>query len=569
MRSIFLTIILLFITIHPIYSKVVKTDNENIFTSPFDFPLYLSGNFGELRSNHFHGGVDFKTQGVEGKPIHCPADGYISRISVSPGGYGNALYITHDNGYTTVHGHLKSFTKELSEVVKIHQYANHTFAMDTTFEAGRFIVKQGEIVGFAGNSGYSFGPHLHMEVRKTATNEPIDPLIFYKDKIKDTTPPRATRIMLYPQTGKGVVEGKTEKKTFNFGKTRTLPSPITAWGEIGAGITANDYMDGTTNNYGVYSIRLLVDSIEVYHSTVDKFSFTENRMINSWTDYEEYRNRGRWYMKSFVAPGNSLRMLKTSNNRGIVRIDEERLYRFEYILSDLYGNTSKYRFSVQGVKQDIAPHYSEANNTLKWNRYNIIQETGLELDIPKGMLYEDAEVNVSHWVPTDSLTPSMGYRLGDAYIPLHNFCTLSIKVSNDFNIAPSKYYIIQQKGNKTFSLGGVYENGWIKTGIREICGNYYVGIDSISPSITPIGKEQWTKTKRIRLKVADKQTGIGEYQATIDGEWVLFEFSSKNGILTCNLKETPIERTGKSHDLLITIKDNVGNIEILEQKIVY
>lgn len=568
MRNILLTATLLLSAL-PLFSQT-DTKGEAELLAPFDFPLYLSGNFGELRSNHFHGGIDFKTQGVEGKPIHCPADGYISRVSVYPGGYGNAIYITHDNGYTTVHGHLKAFTPEIAALVKEHQYAHQTFVVDTTFDTQRFVVKRGQIVGLAGNSGYSFGPHLHMEVRKTATNEPIDPLRFYKHKIKDTTPPRAKRIMIYPQKGKGMVEGRTSKISFAFGQDKTLAKPITAWGEIGVGISANDYMDGTSNNYGVHRIWLLVDSVEVFRSTMDKFSFPENRMINSWTDYEEYRSKGRWYTRSFIAPGNTLRMLQTSHsNRGIVYIDEERIYQFEYILEDLYGNRSRYRFQVQGVQQEIAPHYSQSNNVLKWDRYNIVRESGMELDIPKEMLYEDAELDVVCIAPTDSTAPSMTYHFGDVYIPLHSFCTLSIKVTNDYYVNANKYYIIQQRNNKNHSVGGNYKNGWISTGIREIGGNYYVSIDTIAPSITPIGREQWAQKRCIRVKLRDKETGIGEYRGTIDGQWVLMEFSSKNNTLTCHLTSTPIEQTGKYHDMVITVKDNAGNTTVLKQRIVY
>ena len=177
---------------------------ENPFISPFDFPLLLSGNFGELRANHFHGGVDFKTQGVVGKPIRCIADGYISRVTVTPGGYGQAVYITHYNGLTSVHGHLHQFMDAVEKVVEAYQYEHETFAVDLTFDADKFPLKQGEVFALAGNEGYSFGPHLHMELRRTDTGEHIDPLQFYTDKVKDTTAPRATHVMLYPQAGEGV-----------------------------------------------------------------------------------------------------------------------------------------------------------------------------------------------------------------------------------------------------------------------------------------------------------------------------------------------------------------------------
>ena len=188
---------------------------EPQFGAPFDFPLYLSGNFGELRSNHFHGGLDFKTQQVSGKPLLAIADGYISKVTVTAGGYGNALYITHDNGYTSVHGHLDRFLPEIAALVREKQYREQSFVVTLEFGPEEFRVRQGDIVAYAGNTGYSFGPHLHMEIRETATNEPIDPLPFYKDKIADTTPPRATHIMVYGAKDEGKVATAAGSKEAN------------------------------------------------------------------------------------------------------------------------------------------------------------------------------------------------------------------------------------------------------------------------------------------------------------------------------------------------------------------
>ena len=218
-----------------------QENQEKPFISPFDFPLSLSGNFGELRSNHFHGGVDFKTQGVVGKPIRCIADGYVSRVTVTPGGYGQAVYLTHDNGYTSVHGHLLEFAPEIAKVVKAYQYEHETCSVDLNVGPDQFPFKQGEIFALAGNEGYSFGPHLHMEIRKTDTGEYIDPLQFYTHLIKDTTAPRGTHVMFYPQAGEGTVAGGMQKKVFTLEALRT---PVEAWGKIAVGIKAYDYMDG-------------------------------------------------------------------------------------------------------------------------------------------------------------------------------------------------------------------------------------------------------------------------------------------------------------------------------------
>lgn len=584
-----------------LFSILPITGQKGIFRVPFDFPLYLSGNFAELRSNHFHGGLDFKTQGVEGKPLYCPADGYISRISVAPGGYGNALYITHDNGYTTVHGHLQRFLPEVAALVREHQYKYETFPLDTTLTPSRFPVKRGQLVAWAGNSGYSFGPHLHMEVRLTETNEPVDPLVFYKDELKDTRPPRAHRIKLYPMKGRGVVGGAGKDNVCYFGKGNRVSQEITAWGEVGVGLSANDYMDGTHNTYGVHTVRLLVDGREVFSSVADRFSFAENRMINSWTDYAEYQTRRRWYMKSFIAPGNPLRMLRAEGEgRGIVTIDEERTYHFEYILSDLHGNTSHYTFELKGRQAMIEPAIPQGGSILRHDVDNLVTcRPGMELAIPRGMLYDDAALHVSASPDADAY--SAVYTLGTDVVPLHGYCPLVIKVwpeeswsrmdaPEEFDASlpisakgvseritspwptlppayASKLYVAQRRGGWTGSVGGRYEKGWMKASVRELGGDFFVAIDTVPPTLIPLSPAQWSRTGIIRLSVADSQTGLAHYRATLDGRWTLMEYASKNRRLTVRLADSPLKRDGSLHTLRITVADGVGNITTQDYKV--
>ena len=523
--------------------------SANPFISPFDFPLLLSGNFGELRANHFHGGVDFKTQGVVGKPIRCIADGYISRVTVTPGGYGQAVYITHDNGYTSVHGHLHRFMDGVQQVVEAYQYEHETFAVDLQFEADRFPLKQGEVFALAGNEGYSFGPHLHMEIRKTDTEEYIDPLQFYTDQLKDTTAPRATHVMLYPQVGKGVVNGSSRKKIISL----SGQSPITAWGQIAAGIKAYDYMDGTSNNYGVRSVTLLVDSVEVFRSTVDGFLPDENRMINAWTDYEEYATRNSWFMRSQILPGNTWRMLQADDERGVVTINEERPYRFCYVLEDLYGNRRTYGFVVQGKKQEVELLH-KGEHFLKWNQGNIVQQPGMSLVIPKGMLYEDVDLNCK--VIADSLNISYDYQLNDKPVPLHGGCSLVIGVRNYPIADTSKYYVARKYKGRKSSAGGYFEDGFMFANIREL-GTYSVAIDTVAPRIVPMNKPQW-KTGNIRFKIRDAETGIKDYKVYIDGKFVLFKFASKNATLSC-MHPDRIKR-GMKHRMEVVIADYCGNV---------
>ena len=523
---------------------------NNPFISPFDFPLLLSGNFGELRANHFHGGVDFKTQGVVGKPIRCIADGYISRVTVTPGGYGQAVYITHDNGYTSVHGHLHRFMAEVQQVVEAYQYEHETFAVDLKFEADRFPLKQGEVFALAGNEGYSFGPHLHMEIRKTDTEEYIDPLQFYTDLLKDTTAPRATHVMLYPQAGKGVVNGSPKKKVLALNGQQ---GTVTAWGRIAAGIKAYDYMDGTSNNYGVRSVTLLVDSVEVFRSTVDGFLPDENRMINAWTDYEEYATRNSWFMRSQILPGNTWRMLQADDEGGVVTINEERPYRFCYVLEDLYGNRRTYRFVVQGKEQAIEPLH-KGKHFLKWNQGNVIQQPGMELVIPKGMLYEDVDLNCR--VIADSLDISFDYQLHDKPVPLHGGCPLVIGVRNYPVADMSKYYVARKYRGRKSSAGGSFKEGYMHTSIREL-GTYSVEVDTVAPRVIPLNKPQW-KTGSIQFKIRDAETGIKDYKVLVDGKFVLFKFASKNATLSC-MHPSRIKR-GVKHRMEVVVTDYCGNV---------
>ena len=526
------------------YAQETDTDKTS-FTPPFDFPITFSGNFGEIRANHFHGGLDFKTGGTIGKPVRALADGYISRIRVTHGS-GYVLDVAYDNGYSTINRHLSAFVGDVARRVEDLQYEKESWEVEITPEPDEYPVKAGQIIALSGNTGYSFGPHLHLDMIETATDEYIDPLPFFMDKVKDKTAPRAEGIMLFPQPGKGVVEGKQTRRAFPAHPTK----PITAWGLIGAGIRAYDYMDGVQNKYGVKTVILEVDGEEVFRSTVDRFAYEENRYINSWTHGQ--------YMKSFIEPGNHLRMLHASNgNRGLVDINEERPYRFVYTLSDALGNTSKVCFTVQGQKTTIAPVEHREKYALKWDKVNYLQEPGLELVIPKGMLYDNVLLNYS--VRADSGDIAFTYQLNDTRIPMHDACDLRIGLRRRPVEDMTKYYVagVTARGGK-YRIGGKYEDGVMKVRIRDL-GTYTVAVDTVPPVITPVNQAQWGRTGKIIFKAKDKETGINTYRGTIDGKYALFgKPNSISGNLVCELDPKHVEKGGK-HMVEMTVTDGCGN----------
>lgn len=518
------------------------------FSSPFDFSLFLSGNFGEIRANHFHGGIDIKTQGVSGKHLKSLADGYISRIQITHGS-GYVLHVTYNNGFTTINRHLSGFVGKVAQRAKREQFEKESWQVDIIPEPNEYPVKKGDLIAYAGNTGYSFGPHLHLDVIENETGDYIDPLPFFKNKIRDTTAPKAQGYMIFPQRGKGVVEGSQKAQQFTINT-----KPIVAWGTIGAAIRAFDYMDGTSNNYGVHTVTLEVDNQLIFKSIVDRFSGNENRMINSWT-----YNR---YMKSFIEPGNTLRMLTTHNDeRGLITIDEERDYNFVYTLTDLYGNSSKYRFTVVGKKQKIDPIAVRDKYHMKWNRFNYLQEPGFDLFLPKGVLYDDAYLDMK--ITPSSDFASHVYRLTTENIPLHTWATLRIGLRSDVANDTTKYYVagINSKG-KTYPIGGSYNNGYMDAKVREI-GTFTVAVDTIPPIVNVLNKAGWSKGS-IRFKVKDEESGINTYKGTIDGQFVPFGLQIMSNEVIYSLDPTLIKK-GQQHEVEFYVVDNCNNKTIIKE----
>lgn len=527
------------------YPQVAESvQSQATFHPPFDFPIVFSGNFGEIRANHFHGGLDFKTGGAIGKPVRALAEGYISRIRVTHGS-GYVLDVAYNNGYNTINRHLSAFTGDIARRVEDLQYEKQSWEVEITPEPGEYPVEAGQVIALSGNTGYSFGPHLHLDVFEADTDDYVDPLPFFSKRVKDHTAPRAEGIMLFPQPGRGVVGGEQEPRAFPLSPKQ----PATAWGVIGAGIRAYDYMDGVPNRYGVHTVILEVDSVEVFRSVVDRFSQDENRMINSWTHGQ--------YMKSFIEPGNTLRMLHAGNgNRGLIEIDEERPYRLVYTLKDALGNRSKVRFTIQGKRAEIKPVEHREKYILRWDKVNILQEPGLHLVVPRGMLYDDAYLNYA--VRADSGDVAFTYQLNDTRIPLHSWCELRIGLRRRPLEDMSKYYVagINSRGKK-YSLGGTYEDGFMKTRVREL-GTYTVAIDTVPPKITPLNPKQWGSTGRIVFKVKDEETGLKTYRGTIDGEYALF--GKPNSISGNLIYEIDSKRVGRGrHTVELTVTDGCGN----------
>ncbi len=533
---------------------------SQLYPYPVTVPPALSGNFGELRSNHFHSGIDFKTQQVVNKPIVSIEDGYVSRISVAPGGYGLALYIDHPStGHTSVYAHLNSFSDRIARWVEEKQYELERFQVDLYPGEDTLPVKRGEQVALSGNTGSSGGPHLHFEIRDTRTQDPLDGLEFMP-KIPDTRRPDLRGIAFYPVAGKGLVNSSSQavRLTINSdgsGNPSGLGRSIDAWGRIGVGVKSYDRMDGQANIYGVKYVRLYVDDEPVFSSTIRRFSFAETRMLNSFVDFEDWKKRRSFFMKSFLEPGNTLPFFETKN-RGYIDINEERPYRLRYELEDHAGNRLTYRFTVNGKKQSI-PQQSPCQNWMAWNLQNSFMEPGFTLHIPIGNLYDD--LCFSHEVTESQNHFSDHHQVHNRPVPLHNRAEMWIGLHTDTLRNKDNYGVVRINENGSESwMGGRYTRGGMTLHLRELGDRYAVAADSIPPVITPIEPGSWASQRRIRIRLRDNKSGIASFRGEINGEFVLFTHDSKSSVYTYRFDDSRLNRGG-NQELVFVAVDGAGN----------
>lgn len=538
-----------------IFSLLLATSIVD-YKPPVNYEISLAGNFGEPRPNHFHGGIDVKTGGVEGKQILSIADGYVSMVTIGIGGFGNAVYVAHPDGKTSVYCHLKRFSPRIEALVRRWQYRNQQAEGEMHFHPYDCPVSQGQMIAISGNTGSSQAPHLHLELHDTKTWNMLDPLDVLKEYVHDGMPPMAHGFMAYPKAGEGVFCGNFGKSAYGF-SSKNLTRLFTAWGKVGFGIWANDYMEITYNHYGIRKTVLTVDGKEVYSSDVNNIPVQYNMMINSWGDYEHFLRYRVWYMKSFVEPGNRLPCIKTDENLGWVTFDQEREYQVVYTLTDFAGNSSQYSFIVEGRKQAIKEKsVNDPNNVIRWNRTNTISLPDMQMVIPQG--YIGDEVELKPVVSDRQDAQSRCYSFMNQSYPLFSWAEINIRPTKRVKDT-SKLYVVCDNGTQKYS-GGEYKDGWVKGRVRELGAKYYLKEDIEPPIINPISPGGWSAHKRIVISITDKGSGVKSYKAFIDGQFVLFERVGKTQWLECKLAETPIKRTNGDHKLRVVASDNRNNV---------
>jgi hypothetical protein len=563
MKKIIHFIVLLFLLYHS------PAQNISILP-PVKIPVLLSGSFAELRSNHFHSGIDIKTQGITGIPVFSVADGYISRIAVSPGGFGNTLYITQYNGTTSVYAHLDRFRNDIQEYIKNIQYEKESFRVDVPVPENQFRVKQGEEIAKSGNSGSSGGPHLHFEIRDTKTEEPLNPLGFALP-VTDNQPPKIFNILLVPLNENSHVNFQQAKKSypviFSNGKYQLQGiSKIPVFGEIGFAVEANDYFDNTTNKCGLNSIELIINGELYFSILLDRFSFDDTRYINSYIDYEQYIRNNRRYQKTYIDSGNQLKIYSYTIGRGIFNFNDGNIHIVKLRVKDAYGNSSELEFNLESKYSNVNYVLPDYTKIFRYNEKNEYTTDNLKLTVNNGNLYNDLYFQYNS-IPGKKPFYSDIHFVHNKTVPIHKNAEIKIRVNSVPRHLESKLLLVNVDTTtwKFSAAGGEFSDGWVTGNIQNF-GNYAVASDSIPPVISPLSikdKNTLTETNRIRFRISDNLAGIDKINGYINGKWALFEYDQKNNLITHYFDTSRFE-LNKRHQFMLNVSDYKGNTAVYE-----
>ena len=532
------------------------------FISPLNILLDVSGSFGELRSNHFHSGIDLKTEKKEGLDVFAVADGYISRIKISTFGYGKAIYVTHPNGYTTVYGHLQKANGVIEEYIKTKQYEQKSFEVELFLKSNELPVKQGEIIAFSGNSGGSGAPHLHFEFRDNKTEKIINPLHFGFNKIAtDVLKPQLQDILVYPLDST-IVNKSQNPIPVSFNKISDgnyVASKVIANGKIGFGINAFDYCTNPYNKNGLYKVKAYLNGVMYYEYELETFAFDESRFINSLIDYERFKTKRQRVQKLFQTIPFPLSIVKANKTNGVINVQPNATYTYRVELFDFHGNKVQITIPVEFGSQGVIFNKKENNSKyfIKSSKeYNYVKEN-VSVFIPENTFYEDFNMNFD--VEDGVLT------LHDETVPGYKNMTIAFAdVQGLTEKELEKTFIASLDGyevdyNKTYRKGTTF-----KLYTRNL-GKYKLAQDSIAPRIYNVNfveGKHLNKQSTLSVSIADNLSGIDTYNAYLNGNWILMEYDYKTKKLIHRLEDNKYAE-GRN-DLKIIVTDDMQNSTTFE-----
>jgi murein DD-endopeptidase MepM/ murein hydrolase activator NlpD len=535
---------------------------KDYFRSPLDIPMQLSGNFGELRSNHFHAGFDFKTQQREGINVYAAADGYVSRIKISTFGNGKTIYITHPNGYTTVYAHLQKAVGLIQDYITTTHYKEQAYEIEMFLKPEEIPVKKGDWIALSGNSGASEGPHLHFEIRDTKTEYIINPMLFGFDRhYKDSKKPLISALYVYPissstvnQSQRPIVLNCSLQKDGTY-----LSDKVMANGTIGFGIIADDFDDVSYNKNGVYSVQTFLNGQFSFGYQLDTYSFDDMRYINALIDYARFKMTKQKIQKLFMKNKYGLPFIKTDDFNGLVTPipNLDQVYRIE--VADFFGNKSTISIPIQYDTTPILIPTDSLNSKyfIKANRDNMFEKDNASVFFPAGTFYDDFTLNFD--VKNNVLN------VHDDSIPVHSNFTITMTDSSLSTKQQNTSFIARIEGDKLIYIPTFRKDSIFSAKVK-ILGKYKIVSDTIAPTITitkPI-EGKWLIQDSIQLQILDSGSGITKYNGYLNGKWILFEYDNKTNTITHNINEEFISN-GVNH-LKVEVSDAVGNSTTFETR---
>lgn len=532
------------------------------FSNPLDINLVLSGNFGEMRANHFHSGLDLKTEQREGLPVYAPADGYVSRINVQHYGYGKALYILHPNGYTTVYGHLRSFAGDIEKYVKDTQYAKETFEVELFPDNTLLPVKKGDLIAYTGNTGGSGGPHLHFEIRDSA-QRPMNPLLFGIE-IPDSKEPIVSAIFAYPIGEDAHVNQSQNRTKLRLIKQRDgnyKTEDIKAFGKMGFGITTYDQQDGASNKNGTYRIETRFNGTKKFEVLFNKFSFSETRYLNRYTDYNYYETNKSMVQKLFRETNNPLSIITEEDENGYITVKDSLQSIYTVEVNDFKGNRMYITVPIEGAKLEILEQkkVEKTDDYIYADHATSITKGKWSIYIPANSLYEDTYLDIKD--EGDVL------KFHEDLIPIHSNISITADISTYNEADRDKLYIGRLNYRGLPYYNSTTRNGDKLTAKTRTFGSYTIASDTTPPTIKPVNfsEGKWISNQNfLKVKITDDLSGISSYRATINEKFILMEYDYKKDVLTYNFNDNVNLET--ENNLKVIVIDNVGNSATFEAK---
>ena len=543
-------------------SAFTISSSQNIYDFPLDIPVKLSGSFAELRSNHFHAGIDIKTKGKEGYKIYAIDSGYVSRIQVSAGGYGKAIYITHSNGKTSVYAHLKRFSAKIEKIVKSIQYKNKSYSIAHFPKKNEILIDSRELIGLSGNTGSSSGPHLHYEIRDYK-NRPENPLKFKKIRVLDTIAPYLENLF-YKRLSLNAKTLSLEDNYNPFKKIKLkkisqnlyISDTLSINGLIGFGIQSEDKMNNSSNVYGLNKIITLLNNKPIFEIKFDKFTFKESRNINAYIDYHNYRKNKFKIQKLFIEGVNPLSMYNRELGNGSLNINSEfseNLYTIQ--LFDFNDNMTKIIIPIKFIEGGLEvtkinnkPDFQILLNEIFEKKFNTTS-----LKITENTFYYNSNINISE--------NNFELTIDKDSFPLRKNITIKFSLDRFEDKVKEKLYIAKRKNNgqDLFVSSTIINDSLIAK--TQYLGTYFISKDTVAPKveILNIKPNQWISDRKfLKIKIFDNESGIKKYNGWINNKWILLEYEPKEKILTYNFDD--MINTESKNNLKVKIEDNLGNI---------